>query len=145
MDKLGYGFQLGMTILVPPLVILLIRALFDSSDYLYSDYNPLYVLERMGHSGRGYSLFAELYVNFGTVISMGVVFLLSRFAARCEHISSRPRIVLLYFQISTLFMLWARNTIAFNITIVVFALIMDSIAYFAANTRSQEQWHGEHL
>ncbi len=145
MDKLGYGFQMGMTILVPSLVILLLRALFDSSDYLYSDYNPLYVLERMGHSGRGYSLFAELYVNFGTVISMGVVFLLSRFAARCEHISSRPRIVLLYFQISTLFMLWARNTIAFNITIVVFALIMDSIAYFAANTRSQEQWHGEHL
>lgn len=137
MDKLGYGFQAGMTILVPSLVILTLNTVFDSADYLYSNYNPLYLLERIGHTGRGYSIFSELYVNFGTLISMILVFLFSRFAVYCERIRFHPRLILLYFQTSTMIMLWVRNTIAFNITVLILAIIIDFIAYCYSGNKLQ--------
>lgn len=132
LDKTGAHLQYGMTILVPTLVILSLRTIYASGEYLYSAYNPSYILEKLGHTGRGYNIFAELYYNFGCFGAFLLSFIFGRYAARCEKSIIGSRRALVFFQLGTLFIVWVRNVFGFNCTIVIFTIIIDLAAYFVA-------------
>ena len=124
LDKDLYSFQNGMTIIVPSVSILTLNIVFGTKLYQNSQYNPTYVLNQLGHFGRGFSYMAELYVNFG-VIGMVLLFWgYGTYARNCESGYVSKNVLLMYFQISTLFMLWTRNTLALNIVIIIFAVIL---------------------
>ena len=135
MDKCGYEFQFGMTILAPCMAILSLGMLLSTSAYLSSNMNPIFVLERLGHSGRGYNIFAEMYVNFGVLASSLALFGMGMISSRCENGRKLDRFTLLYFQLSPVIMLWVRNTFMFNITIVIFALIINIVIYILFNNK----------
>ena len=123
LERGQYSFQNGMTIIVPCVSVLSLNLLYGTKMYQSSEYNPTYVLHQLGHKGRGFSYIAEMYINFGLIGTVISFFLFGMYSGRVESGKCGKNVLLFYFQISTLFMLWVRNTLSLNIVIVVFAVL----------------------
>ncbi len=113
-----------MTIIEPTLAIISLNTIYSTKSYESSNNNMSYVLARKGHIGKGYSSIAEIYLNFRVLGLLLIMFMFGRYCCKQESRKSSNTGFVIYAGISTLFMLWCRNTLSLNIIIIIFTLII---------------------
>ena len=116
--------MLGMTMLMPSVVIISWGMIWTKQDYLTSNLYTPNLLAQQGHVGQGFSMIAELWVNFGS-IGMTVGYLVLGILMVRLETRTTGRFVRLGFGVLTLLLVhWARNSLAFDVALFVYFAIL---------------------
>ncbi|EGI2115006.1 O-antigen polysaccharide polymerase Wzy [Listeria monocytogenes] len=127
----GLEFTKGLTIILPSISILNLNLFYSTSDYLNSIYYVPKLLASLNHFGQAFSMIGEMYLNFGIIGIIVCFCLYGFFANRIENKSLTGIRLVFYGQFSVLMMLWVRNSLMFNITILLFSLLLYLISWFS--------------
>ena len=122
------AFMGGLSLLLPTLAFLTFGLMVSPSSYLESSYFIPNVLAQQGHLGRGFSMIAEAWVNFGTVGTILFFAVVGGGLAWIENRAVSRTAVLLFPAVTVLMVYWARNSLQFNVSILVYALVAVFIA-----------------
>lgn len=138
LDQEITSFKYGMTLIVPTVSILSLNLMWGTSIFNDSiEYNPTVVLNHLGHYGRGFSCIAEFYYNFGMIGMIVCLFIIGRYMGKRENATFSKRKILFYFQIMPLLMVFSRNILGYNVLIIIFALALNLLVQFIAQTRNR--------
>ena len=135
LDTQYTSFKYGLTILIPIVALISLNSIVNTTTF-HSEYSPTVILNNLGHYGRGYTWICELFLNFGIIGTILFFLILGGYINSSESPRVLERKRLFFFQISPLFMLWARNSFNLNFIIIIFALVINWVIRII--TRSKE-------
>ena len=121
------GYYKGLTYIMPTTAILSFNTIYSTDRFNDSEINVTNIIHEEGYRGLGFSMIAEIYLNFG-LFGMIVIFpLLGYLSNKYENITNTNTFII-YSQIAIMFMILARNSMQYNIIIIIFIVLVQLAA-----------------
>ena len=127
----GMEPMFGSSLIVPTLAVATLGLAWQTADVRESQYFIENILVQQGHGGLGFSMIAEMWLNFGWVGATCVYFGLGCGLAFAERRVSTTTGLLGYSTLSLLLVFWARNSLQFNVVLFMFLFAIVFVAYLA--------------
>ncbi|MCY9006775.1 O-antigen polysaccharide polymerase Wzy [Peribacillus frigoritolerans] len=131
----GFDKLHGLSLILPTISIFNLNIYYSTSDFLNSVFHIPNILALQDHYGQAFSMMGEMWLNFGVIGVVACYYIYGYYSNKIEKSSLSSVQLIFYGQFSILMMYWVRNSLMFNIIIIIFSVLLYSIIWLLSNFR----------